>query len=174
MTFPDHGDAYLGSLKRFLVFVSSLWGILGSISAFFPLSNSLIKRAIPLQMWAKEGGFAFLHPEICTAITTLVAVFVIFWTYGQRDRYREKVVQARRIAVLSFSFGLISLLLYIVSYTLMQNDFHYDVMGWTGDDPRRLFFDVILLILYIAFFGLMTRSFMLLASIEYFKRGEKA
>jgi hypothetical protein len=53
-------------------------------------------------MWGKEGGgFAFLHPEEITAIATLVAIFATFWTYGQRDRYREKVAQARRIAVLS-------------------------------------------------------------------------
>jgi hypothetical protein len=54
----------------------------------------------------------------------------------------------------------------------MQDNFHFTVVKWTGGDPRRLFLDVILLILYSAFFGLMTRSFMLLASIEYFKQSE--
>lgn len=82
--------------------IFGLWGVLGSISVFFLFSNSLIKSSIPLQMWGKEGGgFAFLHPEEITAIATLVAIFATFWTYGQRDRYREKVAQARRIAVLS-------------------------------------------------------------------------
>ena len=169
MTPRDPANLYLGQLKKFLKFLSNLWGILGGISVFFPLSNSLLKGGLPLEMW-DEGGLAFLPPELITMITTLVAVFTIFWTYGQRDRLKRNKNHVRRVACFSFVFGLISLTLFIVVYTLMKNDFHYSVMGWTSDDFRRLFFDLILLVLYAGFFGLMTRAFMLLASVEYFKR----
>lgn len=169
MSYREPGNTYLGQLKKFLTFLGNLWGILGSISVFFPLSNSLLKGGIPLEMW-DEGGLAFLRPELITMITTLVAVFTIFWTYGERDRLKRNTDRVRRVAWLSFACGLVSLVLYIIVYTFLMNDFHYSVMGWTSDDSRRLFFDLILLALYTGFFGLMTRAFMLLASVEYFKR----
>jgi len=164
----EPGDRYLEQLRNFLKFVSNLWGILGGISLLFPLSNVLV-RAIPLAMW-DEGALAFLSPDLVTTVSTLVAIFAIFWTYGQRDSFEDNAARARRNAFLSFALGLGALLLYVVAYTLLKNDFHYSVMGWTSDDGRRVLFDLLLLVLYSGFFGLMTRSFMLLASVEYFRR----
>ncbi|HWP00436.1 MAG TPA: hypothetical protein VNL74_07410 [Methylococcus sp.] len=115
-----------------------------------------------------KGGLAFLHPDLVITVATFVAIFTMFWIYGQRDGLARKTVRTRRAAGFCFAFGLITLFLYIVVYTLMANDFHYVVMGWTSDDSRRVLFDLILLALYSAFFGLMTKAFMLLAAAEYF------
>lgn len=171
MRFPpaSAGSAYLKKIKEFFTFVSTLWGILGGISALFPLSNFLMKGGIPLKMWDDKGGLAFLHPDLVSIVATLVAIFTIFWIYGQRDSLARKTGRTRRAAGFCFAFGLVTLFLYMVVYTLMENDFHYVVMGWTSDDPRRVLFDLVLLALYSAFFGLMTRAFMLLAAAEYFK-----
>lgn len=171
MTARDSGSTYLDELRRFLAFLNSLWGILGGISVFFPLSNALIEGGIPLAMW-DEGALAFLRPELINTVTTLVVVFVVFWTYGQRDRVIvQDAPRVRRAAVWSFALGLVSLILYMIVYALMKNDFHYNVMGWNSDDLRRLIFDVVLLMLYVGFFSWVTRAFLLLATSEYFKRG---
>jgi hypothetical protein len=167
------GNTYLKKIREFLTFVSTLWGLLGGISALFPLSNFLMKGGIPLKMWYDKGGLAFLRPNLVAIVATLVAIFTIFWIYGQRDSLARKTGRTRRTAGVCFACGLIALLLYMVVYTLMENDFHYVVMGWTSDDPRRVLFDLILLALYSAFFGLMTGAFMLLAAAEYFK-GERS
>lgn len=160
-------------MKRFTAFLHSLWGILAGISVFFPLSNSLIKKGVPLAKWDESGGFAILPVELVTAITTLAAIFVVFWTYGQRDMFRSGSHRPRVSATRSFIVGVASLVLYVAGYCLMQRDFH-TVLGWDSEDVRRLLFDLILLVLYAASFCLITRAFTLLAGVEYFNEFEES
>jgi ABC-type xylose transport system permease subunit len=164
----SQSDGYLSGLRRFLAFLGSLWGILGGISVFFPMSNQLLDGGIPLESW-DPGALAFLAPEWITTVTTLVAVVVIFWTYTQRRAFRSRAGRARRSAAASFVLGFAALILYLVLYTLLQDDFHYRVLGWESDDLRRVLFDLALLVLYCGFFALLTRGFVLMAGLEYFR-----
>jgi hypothetical protein len=170
MSTSNSGVEFIKGFRDFVVFLQSLWGILAGISIFFPLSNAFTK-SIPLEMW-DEGGFAVLHPDFITTITTLITIFIIFWIYGQRHEFKAHMESRliRRQAGLSFIFGVLALIVYYVVYNLMKSNFHYSVMGWYSEDPRRVFFDLVLLLAYTAFFGLITRAFVLLGMIEYFRK----
>ena len=169
MSSTDKGTAFLKEFRDFVAFLQSLWGILAGISVIFPLSNVLAK-VIPLEMWEQGGGFAFFSSEWVTGITTLLTIFIILWTYGQRHKFRDpkRRGRIRRQTWVSFGVGLLSLITYLLVYVLMQSDFHHSVMGWNSDDLRRVLFDVFLLLCYSAFFALVTRAFMLLGMIEFF------
>jgi hypothetical protein len=69
---------------------------------------------------------------------------------------------------MSFVIGLTALLGYLIVYYFILSS-AYTVFGWVNGDIRRLIGEVPLLILYVAFFTLMTRAFMFLGMSEYFK-----
>ena len=47
MSTLNKGAEFIKTLREFIAFLQSLWGILAGISVFFPLSNALTKT-IPL------------------------------------------------------------------------------------------------------------------------------
>jgi hypothetical protein len=176
MISADKGTSFLKDFRDFIAYLQNLWGIMAGISVVFPLSNSFVK-VIPVQLWDKGGGFAFFSPEWITIIATLLSLFVMLWTYGQRRKFKEQreTGSIRRQALFSFSIGITAMIFYLVVYVLVQSDVHYSVMGWDSDDLRRVIFDVIMLFLYSVFFTLVTRAFMFLGMIEFFgqKGGKK-
>jgi hypothetical protein len=48
------------------------------------------------------------------------------------------------------------------------------VLGWESDDLQRVLGDIVLLVAYSAFFGFMTRAFMLIGMLEYFSERDGA
>lgn len=170
MSTSNKGTAFLKEFRDFIAFLQSLWGILAGISVLFPLSNALIK-VIPLGYILDDpaGALEYLSPELITSVTTLIALFTIFWTFGQRHKLkarREKRLIQRR-AWLSFAVGLLALILYFMVYFGIYALYYEPLEIWSGD-PRRLLGDVLLLFSYSAFFALITRAFMLLGMIEFF------
>ena len=69
--------------------------------------------------------------------------------------------------MLSFGAGLLTLVLYLVGYSVTLTN-AYEVWGWESQDPRHLFAEVPLLVAYVASFALVTRAFVLLGMIEFF------
>ncbi len=111
-------------------------------------SNSFTK-VIPVQLQDKGSEFAFFSPEWITIITTLMSLFVMLWTCGQRHKFKEQL-QRRAIrsqTLFSFSIGITALISYFVVYILVQSDFHYSVMEWDSDDLHRVIFDALMLFL---------------------------
>lgn len=164
----NKGATFLKELKDFLAFLQSLWGILAGISVFFPLSNVLIKL-IPMKPMSEDGVFVHLSPPLITAITTIVTLFIVLWTFGKRHQFKMKK-QLKRIvrhAWLSFGVGLLSLVIYLAIYFLTYH-LAWEAWGWFSDDPRRLLVEVPLLVTYSIFFALITRAFMLLGMSEFF------
>jgi len=164
----DRGTTFLKELKEFLAFLQNLWGILAGISVFFPLSNVLIKL-IPMKSMSDDGVFVHLSPSLITAITTIVTLFIVLWTFGKRHQWNVKR-QLKRIvrqAWISFGAGVFSLVIYLVIYFLTYY-LAWEPWGWFSDDPRRLLVEIPLLITYSIFFALITRAFMLLAMSEFF------
>ena len=168
MRTPNQGTTFLEEFKGFVAFLQNLWGILAGITVLFPLSNVLTK-IIPLAQWP-EGGLAYFSPGLVAAVSTLVALFIIFWTYGQRHRFRLRRNRSsiQKQSRWSFVIGLSALVVYLAVHTLIGADFYFTALGWESGDLRRLVGDVILLCAYSAAFALITRAFVLLGMLEYF------
>lgn len=172
MGSPGEEAPFIKEFKDFLGFLQNLWSILAAVSVLFPLSN-VLAQIIPLARW-EEGGFAYLSPQLVTAISTVASLFIILWTFGQRQQFADqgKRRSIQKQAGISFALGFGSLIIYLVGHYAVANGFYWDVLQWTSDDIRRILGDIVLLFTYSAFFALVTRAFMLLAMIEYF--GQKA
>jgi hypothetical protein len=171
----NKGSAFLKEFKDFIVFLQSLWGILTGISVLFPFSN-VLSKVIPLGKFYDDppgsGAFQYFSPEMVTAIATLITVFVILSTFNRRHKFKaQKVSLIQGQAWLSFAIGLLSLVLYLV-LNFGIYDIIYGPLEIWGGDPRRLIGDIMLLFSYSAFFALMTRAFILLGMLEFFKREE--
>ncbi|MBI4791088.1 MAG: hypothetical protein HY782_29000 [Chloroflexi bacterium] len=174
MSASNKGTVVLGELKDFLGFLQGMWGILAGVSVLFPLSNSLAK-VIPLKEWGPGGALLNFSPQLVTIVTTLVALFVILATFGQRDAFRTRT--KRRVlqqqAWPSFVVAILALIIYVGIYSLVANGFFMSQFGWGYEtDPRWLLTDVLLLLSYSIFFALMTRAFVLLGMLEYFGKEE--
>lgn len=169
MNSSNPGTAFLKEFKDFIAFLQNLWGILASISVLFPLSNAFLK-IIPLGTLEEDGFLVFFSPRLFTTIATLVSLFLILWTFSQRSKIKslKGKTKTQRQAWLSFGIGISSLVIYLVLYFLLSN-IAFDVLGWESDDARRLVGEVVLLLFYCLFFSLMTRAFMLLGMIEFFR-----
>lgn len=170
MRNSNKGTTFLVEFKDFIAFLQSLWGILAGISVLFPLSNVLIKL-IPLRHLHDDpaGALGYLSPNLITAVATLITLFVILLTFG--NRYKFKALKKRRLiqrqAWLSFAFGLLALIFYFAVYFGIY-PLYYEPYSIFEGDPRWLIGDFALLLSYSAFFALVTRAFMLLGMIEYF------
>ena len=170
MDKKNQGSSFLKEFKDFLAFLQNLWGILAGISVLFPLSNLLL-RLIPLKTFDyQQGVLVWFSPGLFTTLTTLVSLFLVLWIFGQRQNFKSKrgSVGIRRQALTSFVLGLIALVGYLIIYYFLLSS-AYTVLGWVNGDIRHLIGEVPLLILYVAFFTLVTRAFMLLGMSEYFK-----
>jgi hypothetical protein len=75
----------------------------------------------------------------------------------------------KRQAWISFGGALLALTIYLVIY-FMTFHLAWEPWGWTSDDPRRLLAEFPMLAAYGIFFALMTRAFMLLGMIEFFRQ----
>ena len=164
----NKGKAFLQEFKDFLTFLRTLWGILAGTSVFFPLSNVLIKL-IPMETIDEDGVFVHISPLLITVIGTIVTLFVVLWTFGNRRRLKSNIRlhRIRRQAWISFGSGLISLIVYLVVY-FVTYQIAWGSWGWSSDDPRRLIVEILLLITYSVFYALVTRAFMLLGMSEFF------
>jgi hypothetical protein len=169
MSDPDRGAGALAELKDFVAFLQNLWGLLGGISALFPLSNTLV-RLIPLETFDQEGVLVWFSPGLFTSLATLVSLFVILWTFGQRREFQSApaTTRIRRQAVAAFALGVVTLIAYLVGYYFLLRS-AFDTLGWESADVRRLLGEVPLLVLYAAVFASITRAFMLLGMGEYYR-----
>jgi hypothetical protein len=149
--------------RDFIRYISSLWGILGGIVAVFPLADVLFKVIpLPADAYGKSVG------SVAIPVTSLVALFTLFYTFVQRDQSRS--VTARRSGVF-FVLGMLSL----VAFFLLE---HFEgtvreklFPGLDSTDDYVLFL-VGVVPFYVAFFGCATRAFAILALME-FKRGNR-
>jgi hypothetical protein len=149
-------------IKAFITYITGIWGLLAGITALFPLADVLL-NVIPLPVDPYEKSTA----PIAIPITTMVSVFILFYSFVQRDKIN--VIMTKR-AMLFFTLGLISL---IVFFLLKQ--FQYDLRTWlfpkldsTADYTLML---VGIVPFYVAFFSFITRAFVILAIIEFKQKG---
>lgn len=157
---------FLADFKSFVKFLHGLWGILAGVSALFPLSNTL-RKVIPLANWP-EGGLAYFSPGVVSSVTTLICLFVILWTFGQRQKFGNRTrEQVTRRAWQTFLLGSIALVLYLLMHYAIRENFYFVVLGWDSGDLRRIFGDILLLVIYSAWFAMITRAFVLLGLIEF-------
>ena len=177
MTNSNYETPALQEFKGFVSFLKNLWGILAGITVIFPLSNVLAK-VIPLKKWAGDAGtgaFYVLSPTLVSVVATLCALFIILWMFINRSDLNKKNARLnQRKALRCFLFGILCLIGYLVLYYLVSGyEIYWSLFNWTGDDPRRIIGDFILLVLFCGFFALVTRAFVLLGMIEFFARKKK-
>lgn len=170
MRNSNKGTVFLVEFKNYIAFLQSLWGILAGISVLFPLSNVLIKL-IPLRHLHDDpsGALGYLSPGLITTVATLITLFVILLTFGNRHQF-EALKERRLIqrkAWLSFAFGLLAMVFYFAVYFGIY-PLYYEPCSIFDGDPGLLIGDFALLLSYSAFFALVTRAFMLLGMMEYF------
>src|SRR5262245_12435902 len=102
---------FVSELSALLKFLRSLWGLLGGMSVFFPLSGSLF-GLIPLEAreyslpthiirntslrelnsgasFDSPYGVALLPPRLIVTIATIVTIFMVFQTIASRDDFRK-------------------------------------------------------------------------------------
>ena len=149
-------------LEKFLAYISSIWGLLAGITSIFPLANVLFK-IIPLPVDAYHKS----TEPIAIPLTTLVAVFIIFYSFVQRD---QVISNPTRMAKLFFSLGCVSLVIFILLdlfwYPLRER-FCPELCDSTTDFAMWL---VMLIPFYIGFFACVTRAFTILALVEFKRR----
>lgn len=169
MESPKRGTDFLKEFREFIAFLSTLWGLLAGISVFFPLSSVFLK-VIPLKPYEADGVFNHLSPPLITAVATVVTLFLVLSTFGQRDEYKEMSRKnVRRQAWISMGVSMIALIAYMTIHQIYA-EYGDSVFGLGSDDPRKLFFEIPLLVAYTAFFALLTRAFMLLGMMEFYRK----
>jgi hypothetical protein len=158
--------------KEFFTFQQNLWGLLASLSVLFPLVN-LFVQVIPLYNAEYPPAPAYLSTGLITGVATLLTLFVILWTFGQRHKFKVRGAgkTLQRQAWFAFGLGLLALLAYLV-VLYGGYGFFYGPFGiWSGD-PRRLLGDVALLGFYSGFVALIARAFMLLGMMSFLTHNE--
>ena len=163
----------VGEFRRFVTFLGTFWGVLTGTAMLFPLANTFV-GAIPVGRWSParpRGGLVYIPPEIVTATATLGALFATLWLFNHRHEFVAGVERTavRRRALVSFSVGVGALLLYLVTNVLVFEGFYGRVLGWTVNNPLRIGGDLVLLVTYAGFFVLLTRAFVLLGMLEYYR-----
>ena len=161
---------FLREFQSFLTFLGTLWGLLAGISVFFPLSNVLLE-AVPMRPYGEDGGvYNHIPPPLIVGLATVVTMFILLRTFLDRVRFRNPHVaqSAVRQAWISIALGISALLGYLVLHQVYL-EYAWPEWNWGSDDPRKLLVEVPLTLAFIAFFSLVTRAFVLLGMIEYFR-----
>lgn len=162
------GAGFLSEFREFITFLTTLWGLLAGISVFFPLSSVFLK-VVPLATYDADGVFNHLSPPFITAVATVVTLFVVLSTFGRRKEFKRSGRRtARHQAWLSMGIGMATLITYMTIHQIYA-EYGYSVFRLGSDDPRKLFFEIPLMVTYAAFFSLLTRAFMLLGMLEFYR-----
>ena len=148
----------------FIRYICTLWGVLGSITAVFPLADILLKR-IPLPVDSYGNSTA----SVAIPIALLAALFTLFYTFVQRDKSRS--TNARRSGYY-FCIGLICLIMFFLlghfEQPIRMKLFSSDFLDSTDDYVLLL---VGVVPFYVAFFASITRAFAILALMEFQREG---
>lgn len=166
MNTKSRNRTFTGSIGELLNFLGNLWGVLGGISVFFPLSNKLLPT-IPL---SPDVIFS-ISPNLITTVASIFTVFVILDTFIKRfdllnvpngpDLFR---VAAWRWLWLGASMLAIYLVFYLSKADIMWGYFHLP-----SDHALLTVYDIFLMVLYSGFFASLTKAFMLMGMIEFYR-----
>lgn len=168
MGSPQRGAGFLSEFREFITFLNTMWGLLAGISVFFPLSSILL-QAIPLEAYEADGVYNILSPPLITVVAMIVTLFVVLTTFGKRDDFKGQGRRyARRQAWVSMGASMAILVIYMAIHQSYA-EYAFSVFELGSGDPRKLFFEIPLLISYTAVFSLLTRAFMLLGMAEFYR-----
>lgn len=149
-------------LPGFVKYVGSLWGVVGAVTAVFPLADAMV-RVIPLPVDAYGNDTA----PIAIPLATLVSLFVLVYTFVQRDTPRSTT--ARRASTF-LALGMVSLAVFFLLEHFEEPLRMRFLGGLESSDDYALLL-VVVVPFYIAFFACATRAFAVLALIEFKRRG---
>lgn len=168
MESPQRGAGFLREFFEFITFLRTLWGLLAGISVFFPLSGVFLK-VIPLEAYTDDGVFNILSPPLITVVATVVTLFIVLSTFSRRDAFRTlERGKVRRQAWISMGVSITALMTYMAIHQIYA-EYAYSIFGFGSDDPGKMFFEIPLLVAYTTFFSLLTRAFMILGMMEFYR-----
>jgi hypothetical protein len=159
---PSAGQRFLVELRAFLSFLHGLWGVLSSVSLLFPLSN-LFFDVLPVSKF--ELPFVRLSSQAVTTLATLTCLFAVLASFARRRDFHAAAARRRfaRVARVSFAVAVAACVAYLLGYSLLYNG-----KLELNSEPAKLAWDAAFAALYVLFFALTTRAFLLLAMLEYF------
>jgi hypothetical protein len=148
--------------REFIRYMRSLWAILAGVTAVFPLSDILFK-VIPLPVDAYEKSTAGL----AIPVTTVVTLFMLFFTFVQRDRF-SSAATAR--SGLFFLLGLFCLVIFFLLGHFEESLRMRLLPGLDSTDDYIILL-VAVVPFYVGFFAFVTRAFTILALMEFKRKG---
>jgi hypothetical protein len=114
-----------------------------------------------------------LPPAIAPPLATMTSLFVLLITYGTRDAVATPPRRRPRTPIRDalLAAGALVVAMYLFGNVLVGSHLYGDTGHTTiGSDSKLVAGDLAFVLLYCAFFALLTRAFLLLAMVEYFRK----
>jgi hypothetical protein len=139
------------NFKKLLTYLSSVYGLLSSVSVFFPLSNYFYQA---IEIYGDQKTFTYF--------STLISIFIIFFLFSIRNLLNDFKKLSQIAALISFFIGLGAIYWYFEQYS-----FNLNIPSlYPGANPAS---ESDFLLLYSSSFGAFTAAFTILGMIEYYR-----
>ena len=129
---------------------------------------------VPLRTYGTEGGvYDQVAPALVTTLATVVTLFTLLVTFITRDRLRGTTGRrgALRSAWYSLATAVVALTIYLALHQVYA-EYAWSRWGWGSGDPRKLLAELPLMLVYVVFFSLLTRAFVLLGLLAFMGAAE--
>lgn len=170
-------NSRIEEIKKLLTFLSTLYGLLAGISVLFPFADQFV-NFFPLHPALPENyatsslpffkGLFVISPEGVRICGTIFALWIVLWTFSKRNQLD------RNQAKWSFFCAVIPLIGFFVIWALVPSlYFSYFVVDGGISATRFsgiVVNDILLLISYATTMGMLTRGFMILGMLEYYRK----
>ena len=134
----------IDEIKEVLSFLTTLWGILASITLFFPLVNDL-QRFIPIERTSIVLSRVGIDPNILPTASTLFSLFTLIVAVSQR-RGVLRGYTPLTLAIPAFGLGALAAFAYMDIYAQLSTEMEsaqWESVKW-------------LLVYYPGIFGMFT------------------
>jgi heme/copper-type cytochrome/quinol oxidase subunit 2 len=170
--YQQENAGFLQEFREFIGVRTAFLGFLAISSVFLPLSN-LHFQVLPLEPYGIDSGVLnILSPTLITVIATIVAFIAVVSIFSMRTSYRGRGKRdARRKALTSITVTMITLIAYLL-IRLIYSKYIASVSYIGSSDPRKLYFDVPLLLAYATFFSHLTQTLMLVAMSKFYRQNQ--
>ncbi len=175
-----HDEA--GATRKFIHFLTNIWGVLAVLSPALPWITSKFSEAVPtshsnIQDFLEgRSGLTFVPTNVMQLIATAMAIYFVLATWvGRAEVVKKWRAQLHRrsylllcagVAAIFFYWGLWLLAPALANQGLRSGRFEHSLLY---ERSAQVLNDLPLVGLYVSAFTCITRAFMHLALVEYFR-----